>query len=120
MSFEIYVSENFRKQAKRLIRKYPSLKKELSVLYDNLVMKHDLGTPLGKNCFKIRIAVKSKGRGKSGGLRVITWLIYRTGKINNKNTHINMVSIYDKSEYENVSDTKLQELLNQIFDELKL
>jgi len=30
------------------------------------------GEALGKDCYKIRMAITSKGRGKSGGSRVIT------------------------------------------------
>ena len=120
MSFEIYISNSFRKQARRLIRKYPSLKSELHDLEGLLSKKHDYGTPLGKGCFKIRLGVRSKGRGKSGGVRVITWLLIRIDKLSNKSTLINLISIFDKSEFETISDKDLGELIKQIQSELKI
>ena len=66
-----------------------------------------LGTSIGKNCFKIRIAIASKGRGKSGGSRIITNFVVE------ENT-IFLISIYDKSEKETMSDKELNELLSYI------
>jgi hypothetical protein len=63
-----------------------------------------LGTPIGKNCFKIRLAIKSKGQGKSGGARVITCVLAV------KETVV-LLSIYDKAEKEDISDLVLQQLL---------
>jgi len=58
------------------------------------------GKDIGKNCFKIRIAIKSKGRGKSGGGRVITLV-----KVIDKEVHL--LSIYDKSKKENISNNEI-------------
>ncbi|MBX9782245.1 MAG: hypothetical protein K2X48_03025 [Chitinophagaceae bacterium] len=73
MSYNVIPTPNFRLQAKRLIKKFPSLKKELSDLATALSQTPNAGTPLGNNTFKIRVAVKSKGKGKSGGMRIITF-----------------------------------------------
>lgn len=67
----------------------------------------DQGSPLGNNCFKIRLAIASKGKGKSGGARVITHIII-------EGNQVFLLTIYDKSEKENVTDKELQELLKQI------
>lgn len=120
MNFNIYISNNFRKQAKRLIRKYPSLKAELIELEHNLSTKHDYGISIGNGCFKIRLGVKSKGRGKSGGVRVITWVIVKVDKDKDKFTLINLISIYDKSEFETISENDLRDLIKQIQRELIL
>jgi len=120
MKFSIYTSANFRKQAKRLIRKYPSLKNELFDLEKKLSVYHDYGTSIGKGCYKIRLAVKSKGRGKSGGVRVITWVLVQVKKRNERFTLINLISIYDKSEFETVSDKDLDNLVKQIQSELNI
>ena len=72
MSFSIVPTPYFFKQAKRLIKKYPSVKKELNDLVHELEADAYIGEPLRKNCFKIRMAIASKGKGKSGGARVIT------------------------------------------------
>jgi mRNA-degrading endonuclease RelE of RelBE toxin-antitoxin system len=60
MSYKITPVENFQKEAKRLIRKYPSLKNEIGVLNDILEENPVQGKALGNNCYKIRIAIKSK------------------------------------------------------------
>jgi len=74
MSFNIRLSENFKKEAKSLSKKYPLLKNEIDILGKELSQNPTIGIPLGNDVFKIRIAIKSKGRGKSGGGRVITFV----------------------------------------------
>lgn len=66
MSYSVKSISVFEKQAKRLIKKYASLKNELFELIQELKVNPDLGTPIGKNCFKVRIGIASKGKGKSG------------------------------------------------------
>jgi mRNA-degrading endonuclease RelE of RelBE toxin-antitoxin system len=92
MSYNIIPTEKFVKEAKRLIRKYPSLKSELSDLNKILAENPSIGTPLGNNAYKIRVAIKSKGEGKSGGARVITYLV-------TKNQEVYLLTIYDKAEF---------------------
>ena len=75
MSFSVKTILVFEKQAKRLIKKYPSLKTELITLIATLKVNPSHGTALGKDCFKIRISIASKGKGKSGGARIITHFI---------------------------------------------
>jgi mRNA-degrading endonuclease RelE of RelBE toxin-antitoxin system len=72
MSYNVKSIEVFERQAKKLAKKYLSLKFELLALVKKLKENPDLGTAIGKNCYKIRLAIKSKGKGKSGGARVIT------------------------------------------------
>ncbi len=63
-----------------------------------------MGTPLGNDCYKIRMTISSKGKGKSGGARVITYV-----KI--IETSIFLLSIYDKADAANISDKELKERL---------
>lgn len=107
MNYSILSIPPFDKQLKRLSKKYPSLKKEFNLLLQNLETKPALGTALGNNCFKIRMAVASKGKGKSGGTRVITNIVV-TEKI------VYLLAIYDKSEKDNLTDNELRELLKQV------
>jgi len=65
------------------------------------------GTAIGNGCFKIRIAIASKGKGKSGGARVITNVVVTDATVY-------MLSIYDKSEKNDLSDRELKELLKSI------
>lgn len=107
MSYNVKSIAVFERQAKRLIRKYASLKNELLDLVQNLKENPEQGIALGNQCFKIRIAIASKGKGKSGGARVITNFAV------NKNT-VYLLSIYDKSEKDNLTDRELNELLQFI------
>jgi mRNA-degrading endonuclease RelE of RelBE toxin-antitoxin system len=75
MSFSVVPTERFKKEAKRLVKNFPSLKNELIELTSVLEIDPETGTPLGNNTYKIRIAIKSKGKGKSGGARVITYVV---------------------------------------------
>jgi hypothetical protein len=70
----------------------------------------DFGTPLGNDTFKVRLAVKSKGKGKSGGMRIITYKIER-------NKEVYLLSIYDKSEIASVDDRAIKFIIRQITGE---
>ena len=105
--FNVTTIPPFDKQLKRLVKKYPSLKTEFVQLIDKLEIAPDLGTSLGNNCYKIRIAIASKGQGKSGGARVISY-VQLVGK------SVILLSIFDKSDQENISDSELNSLLKMI------
>lgn len=107
MSANVIATSNFRKKAKRLIKKYHSLKGELNELAAQLIEKPESGTPIGNSCYKIRLAIKSKSKGKSGGARVIT--NYRI-----ENNIIYLLSIYDKSELDTISDNDVKRLLRDL------
>ena len=107
MRYNVLTIPPFDKQLKRLAKKYPSLKSEFSELIESLEQDAEQGTHLGNNCYKIRIAIASKGKGKSGGARVITNFIIAEKTVF-------LISIYDKSEKENISDKELEELLKNI------
>lgn len=72
MNYKVDTIPHFERRAKKLIKKYPSLKSELKDLIVQLTLNPVKGIPVQKNCYKIRIAIKSKGKGKSGGARIIT------------------------------------------------
>ena len=107
MNFNIITLPFFDKQLKRLVKKYPSLKKEYTDLINSLVSNPETGVPIGDHCYKIRLAIASKGKGKSGGARIITYL-----QVVNKVVYL--VSIYDKNEQDNIQDIELKELIKTI------
>lgn len=72
MSYSIIAVPKFSKELKRLVKKYPSLKTEFAELAAKLTENPMQGVPLGKNCYKIRISIQSKGGGKRDGARIIT------------------------------------------------
>jgi mRNA-degrading endonuclease RelE of RelBE toxin-antitoxin system len=104
MSYSIIPTEKFIKEAKKLKKKYGSLKNELLDLDAKLSTDPTLGTPLGNNTFKIRIAIKSKGKGKSGGARIITYTI-------TENLEVYLLTIYDKSELSNIGDEVISRII---------
>ena len=113
MAYEIRTTEKFEKEARKLIRKFPSLKTELKILAESLSIQPEQGTSLGKNFFKVRIAIKSKGRGKSGGARVITNLIF--GKFRSEfPERLYLATIYDKSERPTITEKELTQILSDI------
>jgi len=107
MSYSIEVTPLFEKQLKRLSKKYPSLKVEFTELVFSLKQTPEQGKSLGNNCYKIRLAIASKGKGKSGGARVISF-------IHIIQTRIYLLSIYDKSEQSDISDKDLRDWLKLI------
>ena len=107
MSYEVVTIPPFEKQLKRLAKKYPSLKSEFLDLIVRLESNPIIGTSIGNNCYKIRLAIASKGKGKSGGARVITYLQL----VNNL---VFLLSVFDKSDQENIPDSELTELLKLI------
>jgi len=107
MSFNIKTISVFERQAKRLVKKFPSLKKEIQELIKELKEEPEKGTSIGNNCYKIRLGIASKGKGKSGGARVIIHVVFKDGIVY-------LLSIYDKSELENLTDNEILELIKQV------
>lgn len=101
---KVKYTHSFERDSKRLTRKYPSLSKDLEKLIDTLEIEPYTGTPLGKDCYKIRLAIASKGTGKSGGGRVITCV-----KVVRDTVYL--LALYDKAEKENLADKELDQLL---------
>ena len=111
MAYKVDVTSYFKKQAKRLIKKYPSLRTELNSLIELLEQEPLQGNPIGNDCFKIRLAISSKGKGKSGGARIITHIHF-------KRAHVFLISIYDKSEQADISDADVKSLIDGLGEEL--
>ena len=104
MNYDVVATPNFAKELKKLSKKYPSLKLEFQLLVEELKSSPQSGTSLGQNCYKIRLAIRSKGKGKSGGARVLSYVVI------NENT-VYLLSIFDKSEKESLSKKEISELL---------
>jgi mRNA-degrading endonuclease RelE of RelBE toxin-antitoxin system len=108
MTIETY--HRFEKELKRLIKKHPSLLPSLRQLNEELLENPFIGQSLGNGCYKIRMAIPSKGKGKSGGARLIT-------HVHIEGETIYLLSIYDKSEKENISDKEIQKILKDLRDD---
>ncbi|MDQ3682785.1 MAG: type II toxin-antitoxin system RelE/ParE family toxin [Bacteroidota bacterium] len=104
MSYKIELTDNFKKEAKKLIKKFPSLRSEIAELGKKLTENPTIGTPLGNDVYKIRLSIASKNKGKSGGGRVISFvkIVYET---------VFLLSIYSKGDRDSISDKEIEDLL---------
>lgn len=107
MSYNVIPTQKFIKEIKRLVKKFPSLKNEYAELIDELKTNPTAGTPLGDDCYKIRLAIASKNKGKSGGARVITYIVV-------DDITVFLLTIYDKSEQVNISDKELKAMIKNL------
>ncbi len=113
MDVTIIPDQEFIHQAKRLAKKYHSLKDDINAFQKELKKNPFLGTNLGNNTYKVRMAILSKGKGKSGGARIITYVI----TLENDNYKVRLLTIYDKNEIENVSTSYLRMLISREIQE---
>ena len=104
MSYKIELTDNFKKEAKKLIKKYASLRTEIEELGKDLAENPTTGTPLGNDVYKIRLAIVSKNKGKSGGARVISFV-----KIIDETVFL--LSIYNKGEKDTITNKEIEALL---------
>jgi mRNA-degrading endonuclease RelE of RelBE toxin-antitoxin system len=107
MSYSIVPTHKFEKEIKRLIKKFPSLKEEYGLLIAQLKNNPATGTPIGDDCFKIRISIASKNKGKSGGARVVTYVLV-------DETTVFLLTIYDKSEQDNITTKELKTIIKSL------
>lgn len=109
MKYSIEVLATFKKEAKRLNKRYSSFIDDYDKLINQLEENPHLGTDLGGGLRKIRMRITSKSKGKSGGARVITFSVV----IAIDQTEINLLYIYDKAERSSISPKEIEELLRK-------
>ena len=109
MEYSIKTARSFEKELKRLGKRYASIADDYERLLEDLAGNPQLGTDLRRGLRKIRMAITSKGRGKSGGARVITFtVVVAIGEAD-----INLLYIYDKVERENITMKEIETLLEK-------
>jgi hypothetical protein len=106
MNIKIVPTDDFERIFKRLFKKYRSVKSDLTELVKELRKNPTMGDDLGDNTRKVRMAIASKNKGKSGGARIITCTVL----VNVKDTDIYLLTIYDKGEQENISKQEIEHL----------
>jgi mRNA-degrading endonuclease RelE of RelBE toxin-antitoxin system len=111
MNVEIVLGDEFKRQFKRLAKKYPSLKDDFVTFKKELTDDPFQGIDLGSGTRKVRMAIASKGKGKSGGARIITFnvILHEDDSI-----EITLLTIYDKGEISNVTDNYIKWLVSLI------
>lgn len=105
--YKINPRKDFQRAAKRLSKKYRSLPDELDELVQSLRATPTLGTPIGRGCYKIRLAIASKGRGKSSGGRIITYVAV-------VDETVYLLTMYDKAEQQDLTPGELDALLSEL------
>ena len=110
---DIRLGEEFKRQFKRLKKKYPSLTEDLKIFSLDLRANPQQGVPLGARLYKVRMAIAAKGKGKSGGARVITYRLLAT----QEHIEMTLLTIYDKNEIDNLSDDYLRSLVKELSEQ---
>ncbi|MDR2627739.1 MAG: type II toxin-antitoxin system RelE/ParE family toxin [Dysgonamonadaceae bacterium] len=106
MNYKIVTTNNFDLRIKALAKKYHSFAEDLKVFKKELLENPQKGADLGDNTRKVRMAIASKNKGKSGGARVITWHFY----VDEQNAKIYLLTIYDKGDQSSISRKEIQRL----------
>ena len=109
MNVEILLGDEFKRQFKRLLKKYPSLINDFIKFKQSLVKNPFQGVDLGGKIRKLRMTISSKGKGKSGGARVITFNVIQH---EDESVEITLLTIYDKNEISNVKDKYIKWLIS--------
>lgn len=107
MNYNFIPTDLFKREFKRLAKRYKSLKQDLEDLYNEMEANPQLGTDLDNGIRKIRMSIKSKNKGRSGGARIITFTVI----VSESDTEINILYIYDKSEQSSISKKDIETLL---------
>lgn len=110
MEIEMQVGQEFKRQFKRLAKKYHSLRIDFEKWKDEILQNPFVGDDLGNGVRKIRMAIESKGKGKSGGARILTLNI----KVSDDGLKVVLLTIYDKGEISNVKDNFIQHLIDNL------
>ena len=108
MKVTVGTIDEFERQARRLAKKYKSLKGDLKNFQQSLLENPFQGESLGGGVRKIRMAIGSKGKGKSGGARVLTLTV-----LVSEDADVTLLSIYDKEEIDNVTDNYIKWLVSE-------
>jgi len=108
MKVTISTIDEFDRRARRLAKKYKSLKDDLRTFQQEIMQNPLMGIDLGRGVRKIRMAITSKGKGKSGGARVLTLTV-----LVSEDADVTLLTIYDKDEIDNVSDEYIRWLISE-------
>ena len=111
MKVSFILSDEFIRQFKRLAKKYSSLLNDYDIFKEELRKNPFQGNDMGNGVRKVRMSITSKGKGKSGGARVIT---LNVTQLEDDSIEITLLTIYDKSEISNVTDKYIKWLISLI------
>lgn len=107
MNFEVHTISHFDKRVKKLAKKYKTLRVDIKELTESLKSNPYVGVDLGDGVRKIRMAISDKGKGKSGGARVITYTV----EIDEERGRVTLLTIYDKNEQSSITRKEIEQLM---------
>ena len=107
MSYNVLALDEFKKNTKKLSKKYNKTKLDILKVIEQLENDPQVGTHLFNNCYKIRVPNSSIPTGKSGGFRIITYFV-------DELSNVYLLTIYSKSDQESIADSKIIELIKSV------
>lgn len=110
MSYKVVVTSDFKRAAKRLNKKYPSFKQDFSDFIKSLEENPLQGAELYPGIRKIRMRIKSKGKGSSGDARIITYNVL----VNEEEGEIYLIMVYDKEDFSSVETKIIREMIHEM------
>ena len=110
MEVTITIGPEFKREFKRLSKKYHSLLDDLELWKKDIINNPFLGDDLGSGFRKVRMAIASKGKGKSGGARILTLNLL----LDTESMEITLLTIYDKGEISDVKDDFIKYLISNL------
>lgn len=114
MSCKIRTLDEFDRQMKRLSKRHASFRSDIMELATQLSENPFMGTDLGGGARKVRMRIRSKGKGKSGGARVITYTANVV--VQTLEGEVVLLTVYDKADRENISDAEIRSLKNELME----
>ena len=108
LTFERVELPTYKKAVKKLKKRFRNIEKDIDDFFETVSTVEDLGVRLHESIFKARIRNRDKSSGKSGGYRLITYLVLSEGRLY-------QLYVYDKSDLANISDKELDRLVVERF-----
>lgn len=108
---QVEVTAKFQRNLRTLARKYRSIRQDIQPIIEQLEageLPGDQISGVGYTIFKLRVKNSDIQKGKSGGYRVIYYL--------KTSTNIILLTIYTKSEQEDISAEEIQQIIAE-FDQ---
>lgn len=105
---EVIATKAFIRSAKPIAKKYRSFNSDYQELIKQLTENPHMGADLGDGYRKVRMAITSKGKGKSGGCRIITLDLIE------KNQCLYLLYAYDKADYDTIVLSAIKDIAKEL------
>lgn len=109
--YRVIISDHFKKQIKRYIKKYPHFKEDIFAALKSFNKQQSIY--IGNNLYKLRFKSSDIHKGKSKSFRAIVLLV-------EIEDFITPIAVYFKGDKEDITRKEINEQLGLIIWELKL